>query len=285
MVIFCIFFIPSSGKAKNLLQMFSLKVSGGYGNTTGGDFGNLISGMNSQFADIATLYGATVTDELKNVGWGPEFESELIFKPYPNIGIGLSVGYMKRRVKSRGEMKIGSWARTSLSWEPTYTAVPVKLSGTYYLQMAPKITAYLTAGIGYYLAKIDYTTRVEHQLYNVLQWEQDEGQLKDHGFGFHGGVGFEYPLVKNIALYAQGLWRSTHLNDWKASSTHREDWGTQVDSGTFWFVEQWNQETGKYYPTVLVSDTRPSGQTLRNVKKADIGYSGIIFGAGLKFTF
>ena len=285
MVIFWIFFIASSGNAQNLLKMFSLKVSGGYGNTTGGDLGNFIDGINSQFTDIATLYGATVTDELENVSWGPEFESEVIFKPFPHIGISFSVGYMRRTVKSRAEMKIGSTARTSLSWEPTYTAIPFKLSGYYYLQIAPKMNVYLTAGIGYYLAKIDYTTRVENQLYNILQWEQDEGQAKDNGLGFHGGVGFEYTITKNIALYGQGSWRYTHFNDWEVNNTHREDWGTQVDSGTFWYVEQLNQENGKYYPTFRVSEEDPSSPALRNVKKLTIAFSGIIFSAGLKITF
>lgn len=285
MVLVCIFFTTSLGNAQNWLKKFSLRVSGGYGSTTGGDFGRLVNGLNSHLADITTLYGGTVTDELENVGWGSEFEGEVIFKPFPNIGIGFSVGSMRRTAKSKAEMKIGSPARISFSWEPSYTAIPFKLSGYYYLQIAPKMHAYLAAGIGYYLAKLDFTNRVENQLYNVLQWEQDETQAKDNGLGFHGGLGFEYTITKNIAFYGQGSWRYTYLNDWEANNTHSEDWGTQKDSGTFWYVEQFDQENGKYYPTVLISKEASLSPALRNVKKLEIGFSGIIFAAGLKFTF
>ena len=144
--------------------------------------------MNSQLTDLSTVLDLTVTSRLTSMNWGPDIEGEFVFNLNERLGVSLGVGYIRRSDESLGQMDLLPIARFSFGWAPTLTAVPILLSGYYTLAIASKLSVFFKAGVGYYFAKFKYVNRNENELLGVVLWNQDEGEAKDSGFGFHSAV-------------------------------------------------------------------------------------------------
>jgi len=279
----CFFIMPAYGQ--DSLKRFSLKFSGGYGNTSGGDLDNVISGLNSMLSDMAAILDLTVTSQLEDMNWGPEFEGEFIFSLNEKFGLGLGVGYIRRSEESLGQMELLPLARGSLSWAPEFTAIPILLSGYYTLPIAKKLNAFFKVGIGYYFSKLKYVNREETEVLGIVLWNQDQGEAKDSGFGFHGGIGLEYGISQSIAFFVEGMGRYANFEDWDVDNISSNPWGSSEMSGKFWYVEELNPMTNKYYTSIELSPQIPSDTGLRNVRKMAIGISGIVFKLGIRVRF
>ena len=280
-----VFLMTSPGLAQESYKKFTLKVSGGYGSISGGDLTTVADGLNEQLADIARLAGASTSGEIKNAKWGPEFEGEFIYNFTERWGIGLGVGYIRKSIESGAQLQIGTYAGISIDWEPVYKVIPITLNGYYNFPVASKANAYVKGGVGYYFATWDYKIRQENELVGITIWEENEGSAKDSGLGFQGGLGFEYSLSDSVALFVEGSGRLVNLKNWDVENVNRNALGTDSETGTFWYVEEYEEDTGKYYPSLELSDDEPSDPDYRNVRKAEISLSGVVFKVGVKFCF
>jgi len=151
--------------------------------------------------------------------------------------------------------------------------------------MGSGVSAFVRAGIGYYFAKLTYLNREETDLLGIFFWDQDQGEAKDRGIGFHGGIGLEYGVSRNIAFFVEGMGRYVRFQDWDVDNTSTNSWGSSALSGEFWYVEEWEPETNRYYPSIELSANLPTESGLRNVRKLSIGISGIVFKMGLRLRF
>jgi opacity protein-like surface antigen len=242
-------------------------------------------GVNETLADLAALAGFTVTDELKGMNWGPEFEGELIFHFTRHFGVSLGVEYTRRKSDSMGAVELGSLASLSLSWAPEYMAFPIKLSGYYFIPLGEKINIFAKAGVGYYIAKLKYKIQVEETLLDDTYLEQQTGEATDNGFGFHGGLGVEYRIATNFDLFVEGTGRYVNLKDWDVENNTTSSWGNSYETGKFWYADEYNDGTDKYYASLEISKEMPEGPELKNVRKAEISLSGITFRLGVKIRF
>jgi len=284
--ILCIFFLTNAGNSQDFLKKFSLKISGGIGSAAGGDFNALPEGVNSQAADLIPALGFTKTGELENPKWGPDFEAELVFSLSRNFEVGLGVGYQKRTKESSLELSLDSLMNATLTWEPEYSLIPLTLSGYYSFPIASKMNSFLKAGIGYYFAKVYLKLREEYEsFFGQDGWEEDEGDAKDSGFGFHGGLGIEYNLTGTISLFAEGMGRYLKITDWEFEGTTSYASGVSKFSGTVWYMEVLQGEMSKYYPSLGVSEERPTGPGVRNVREAEVDFSGFSFRIGIRIRF
>lgn len=284
-VVLCVGLMTSPGKAQSSSKKFTLKASGGYGSLSGGDLATIVDGLNEQLADISRLAGASISGEIKNAKWGPEFEGEFIYSLNERWGVGLGVGYIRKSAESGAQLQIGNYAGIRFDWEPVYKVVPVTLNGYYNFPVSSKMNAYVKGGVGYYFAAWDYKIRQENELVGITVWDENEGTAKDSGFGFQGGLGFEYGLSDSISLFVEGSGRLVNLKNWDVENVNRNALGSEMDTGTFWYVEEYEEDTGKYYPSLELLDEEPSDPDLRNVRKAEISLSGIVFKVGVKFRF
>ena len=280
-----VFLMTSPGVAQDSYKKFTLKVSGGYGSISGGDLTTVAAGLNDQLADIARLAGASTSGEIKNAKWGPEFEGEFVYNFTERWGIGLGVGYIRKSIESGAQLQIGTYAGISIDWEPVYKVIPITLNGYYNFPVASKANAYVKGGVGYYFATWDYKIRQENELVGITIWEENEGSAKDSGLGFQGGLGFEYSLSDSVALFVEGSGRLVNLKNWDVENVNRNALGTDSETGTFWYVEEYEEDTGKYYPSLELSDAEPLDPDYRNVRKAEISLSGVVFKVGVKFYF
>ncbi len=283
----CVFLLTMSGNAQDILKNFSLKLSGGVGNTETADLNDFIVGINSQFSDIGSLLRLTQTGEIKDVNWGLDLEGEFIFNLSENFGVGFGVGYMKRTESSMGELSLlAPLARISVTWEPEFRVIPVCLNGYYFYPVANKMNIFLKAGVGYYSAKIKFLTRQEQEGIFESGWSQSDGEGKDSNIGFQGGLGFEYEVSDNVLLVAEGSGRYVNFNDWDVEDDYTDSTGQSLlETGTFWYTEELNELTEKYYPSLQLLEERPQETGFRNVRKAEFGFSGFSFKIGIRIRF
>lgn len=286
LTILCVFLLASAGNAQDFLKRFSLKISGGLGSTSGGDFNALPDGMNALAADLVPFFGLTKTGELENPKWGLDFEGELLFSLSENFGVGLGVGYLRRTKETSLELALEPLMRAAITLEPELSLIPVSLSGYYFFPIGSRMNAFLKAGIGYYFAKASLKFREEYESFlGVDGWEEDEGEGRDSGFGFHGGLGLEYSPTATVSLFAEGMIRYLSITDWEFEVSTTYDSGVIKGSGTVWYIEEFIEATGKYYPGLQISEQKPTGPGYRNVEAAGVDFSGFSFRVGIRIRF
>lgn len=287
LMIMVLVFLSTSMQAQETFKKFNLKLSPGYGNLMGGDLLDVTKGLNEMMADLSSLVGGTVTDELGYPKWGPEVEAEFVYNINKKFGIGIGSGYISRKNDNYVEMKLEPLFSGSFSWDSKYQAIPINLNGYYFLPINSKMKVYLKAGIAYYFTKLTFKRRTEFELPGFPnEWDQEDIKAKDNGFGFHGGLGVEFKITKGISVCAEGMGRYASFKNWEAESTYTDSLGNALSqSGTFWYVEEFLLDTGKYYPSLTLSKQKPLDPDFRNVRKLEINFSGSSFRIGIKIGF
>lgn len=282
-IILFIFFLSAVVQAEDSFKRFTLKLSGGIGNSSADDMRHLVEGLNTQIEDLAAVTGFTKTGGLEYANWGTNVEAEIVLRLSRSFGIGLGVGFLKRGKESSIGMELASDANSSFSWAPEFRAIPISMSGYYFLSVAPRLNVFLKAGLGYYFARLKYRVREENALLGILEWNQSEGTTRDSDIGFHGGLGIEYSISGNIAFYAEGIGRSAIFNNWKVNDEYTDSTGEQVKrSGMFWYSEEFMVATNKYYANIQLSEQEPSYPWLKNVRKARFSFSGFTIRVGIR---
>ena len=90
-LLFTIFMTTGMSQA----QGFRLKLTGGYGTVTTGDYNAFGDGMDRLLVIIEGL-GASTEGEFNKINLGFEYEAEFILSLPAGLGVGVGVGYIQR---------------------------------------------------------------------------------------------------------------------------------------------------------------------------------------------
>jgi opacity protein-like surface antigen len=282
-------FLVGISQAQDFIKGFSVKLTGGYGTMAVGDFNTVMEGYDTLLNDIASILGLTREGELKEINWGFEYEGEFIMNLTENFGIGIGAGYIRRKEKSESSVKAAPFFNLTFSGEPEITAIPIKLSAHYFFPVTSQVNVFLNGGIGYYFGKINYHLRSDIQVLDEPEESgKIEGEVKDNALGFHGGIGVEYNVAKNIAFFVEGAGRYAKLKDWEGDETQTLD--SQIaeqKSGTLWYYEGLVSDFGteKYYSSFELQEGKLTWPDIRNVRKAEGDLSGFSLRAGIRIKF
>jgi opacity protein-like surface antigen len=180
----------------------SIKLTGGWGYTLIGDINTHLESLNN----IETFESATgEITKLKN--WSPDWEAELRLNISRSFGISLATsGVINQKNESHlvtmGPGIWGGWTGTFIFKPEAKARMPVKLGMYYNFPIISRINVFSTAGIGYYSASISKYTKFHEivsspgESYWMSQYWKTDYKAN---LGFHGGIGMEYSLTKNIA--------------------------------------------------------------------------------------
>lgn len=265
---------------------FSFKVTGGYGTILTGDFNKVISSFYTQLLNLAGAFLSSKEGEFEKIPMGIDYEGEFILNLTKNIGIGIGVGYIQRSIASEARLKLGSLFG-NYKLEPKGTAISAKLSAYYLYPVGTRINIFVNGGIDYYFERITYYSKVEINSSELIFYKKYEGSAKDNGIGYHGGIGFEYNVAKNIGIYIEGAGRYVKLRDWHGdyTLTYSKEIINKT-SGTFWYYEELDESTGEYYSNFTISKEKPTfkskEQNYRNIRKAEITLSGFSIKIGIR---
>ncbi len=283
LTILFIFSIQSSIQAK---APFSFRLSGGFGMISGGDFNAFIDSQNALFEDTASLLGLTKEGKFKKINWGPDLEAELIFHLNDNLAIGLGAGYILRKKDSKTTLKYESIYYNLTEFQPEISVIPIKLSALYFRRIFSKTKLFVRGGIGLYLGKMDYSMDMDETILGFNYIVKTTGKVTANSIGIHGGMGLEYDLKKNISIFFEGKARYAKLKNWKGEEIFSGlEGGSITRSGTLWYYKSFDQDFGKYYSNLRLSEEKPTGSNLQNTREFDNNLSGISFGGGIRISF
>lgn len=271
--------------AQEVVPKFNLKLSGGYGKIVGGDLPQVIDEINQLVKDMANHTGANVTSTLENAEWGPEFEFECVYNFNQKFGLSLGLGYICRKNDTSAALALDSLMNASLTMEYSSRAIPILLSGYYYLPLGSRTKTYFKAGVGYYFGKLNSLLREEAMQDGIADWEENEAEATDSALGIHGGIGFDFKLTKTLSLFAEAAGRYIKLNNWEGKNTYSAEWGSGTERGYFWYTEEYNHETGKHYANLIMLPHEPTWAEYRNTRKAEFNFSGFALKLGVMIAF
>jgi len=267
------------GLASVLPKTIQLSLNLGAATSGDGDIAALARGFDGYAGDLADILGLRKSGDIEWTKWGRTLGGEIILGFSPRIRLGLGIGLISKARDSRSE--IGPYPLLEGELNFGLRVVPLTLTGYFFFPMSEKIQIYIKGGPALYWGRFTYdfitlAQGVENRI---------EGKIRDRAPGFHGGLGLEAVLSNRLALFAEAEGRYVKFIDWIGDETE----GTrQVTSAPVWYAEEMYEgpaQTGRFYPSIVVSEETPQRSWLRNVRRFETNLSGVRIQAGIRIGF
>jgi opacity protein-like surface antigen len=282
---FIVLFGAAEARSQIPGEKFSLRISAGYGFSGFGDVNMAEKGHNARFADLADSMGFDKTGELALPHQGLDFNGEIVLRVAKPLEIGIGLGRLFR-AKNDSMVAIeesSSGARSFVRWTTKATATPLLLNAYYRLSISPRLSGFIKAGLGYYIANLELATEKESELLGIETWSRLISKGRDYALGYQAGLGIEYGISGTFSLFAEGGWRFVNFKNWSITYDYASNSLTDTTrTAMWWSVEELNRDTGKFYPGLVYSDQEPAGAIYEQVRKAEIDFSGWTIQLGLK---
>lgn len=210
-----------------------------------------------------------------------DFEGDFIFNITPQIGIGVGAGYIQRARTSEVTVRLREGYEINAARKLQVSAIPIRLGVFYTLSMNKMINIVFNAGAGLYLAK--YSCNKEP----ILTGEPVINQTANaSGFGFHTGVGFEFNLSSNIAFVIEAQGRYAKIGGFEGTIKYYYGYPPEyTEQGKLYYYDSYSYGVTDSYPHIRVSEKKPSGYGIKNVREAKVDFSGFALRAGIKINF
>lgn len=291
-----------AGQQPTAKHAFSLVVREGFGSIRMGDLNTTLRSFNQAFDFAREISPQVLVGEINAIpDTFRDWEVELQWNAWWGFSLGISVSAPARFYgKSALTYTIVDFAGTQTE-DFTYESevrmsAPLMASLYKTFSILPRTKVALTAGIGFYRARLAQT-----QLWN-FRLPTDATDLTSFYFdvsgrrtGFHGGVAIEYDFNNRFSILAEGLWRSAKIEHLTGSRSVREQaWdsmgnllfsvGDSEEGPLYHYIGE-DLLTGELHEWLLVNDFPPPwyGPAFpRDIREAFLDLSGFTFKIGLR---
>lgn len=275
---FAVLCVWSSGPAWG--TELDLKLFGGYNYLWGGDLNTGTEGFTNFWLDLVRAAGWSVGGTYKPAHFGFSFGGDLIFLLSPTLGIAFGAEYLQASPETNFSLTHASDSGNIIV-EPNASAVPLKVSLYVSIPSGTGFRTTLHVGAGYYLAKMSSRVRLEEGG-DFIQWENTASA---NGFGFHGGLGFEFELSPAAALFLEARGRYAKFGGFDGDMVLSDTSGSVTESGKLYYWEE-QGITAQFYPVLMVADTEPTPTSYRrNIREGKVDFSGAGVVGGLVIRF
>jgi len=283
--------IASSEERENFKPRFSIKLSGGLGYIGFGDINTHLESYDNYLSEMTNYEGG----KTKALHYGSDFEGEFRFDISSKFAIGIGIGFMTGKNKTYFEYEGPFPFHTP--WEfgqsyflkPKVKTIPFKLKIYYLLPISVRANFFLNVGSGYYFSKASLYKCHWSSAYAgwwVIYTKEEKYDVSSNGFGFHGGIGFEYSIANNLALVLEVQGRYARLSNLKGNRYFSIGTFSHYDEeeGTLYIGERdfTDEGYGENCPDLIISSSKPSGEGFRNIKEVSLDLSGITFRVGIR---
>jgi len=277
-VLFFMFFVFLVYSEAPPEKKFELKLSGGISRLSGTDYDASDRGWDYLRKASMENQGGTYVWEQNSLDWGWEIAGEILFNLSSRFALSGGVGYIAGKSTSKGTTALEG-ITTINEADLKAKAIPVTVGIYYFLPISSRSRVYLSAGVGYYFASF---TRAYLREDNTPYWINADFTGSGGDVGFHGGIGFEYVMSKSIAIVIEGFGRYAKIRGFEGTRSRGDsnDWSDSVD-GNYYYSERfvWTDE---WVSRTNIGTSPPSGDDVRNVRDAEIDFSGFTIRFGLK---
>lgn len=275
---------------------FSIKLTYGINNNSWGDINKCLKSFNSSelFDYMRVNFPDLITGEIRELNnsasdWEAEVRIEV------GLRFALSLAASEKIIQKNESFltyiyrgSVGDQISSYTFMPEVKVSMPVRLGICYKLPLSSKINIIFNTGGGYYSAKVSEYWKLEQTFpsgdsgWTTRYWETDPKRV----FGFHGGIGLEYSLVKNFALVVEFQRRYAKLKDLKAivQREGRHSGGIHEDKGALYYFNMWDVGIGTRYDNLEVWETPPdfSIWDMTDIRKAVLDLGGFSLRAGFK---
>lgn len=275
------------GQEENFKPKLSIQFKGGFRYMSVGDINTHLESLDN-YISHRTFYEGGKTKKINN--YGTDFEGELRLDLSPKFAISVGIGYMSGKSRSDFET-IGSFPLQTPVIGPFYwhkffseskvKTIPLKFGIYYTLPISSRINLFINSGLGYYFSKASLDkTHVPLPLegYGIDNTRYHEYDVSSNGFGFHGGIGFEYNISNHLALVLEVQGRYAKIKNLKGKRLYYSWWGPdKEEEGTLYIGERdlTDEGYGQNCPDLIFSQSRPSGDEFQNIREAILDFSGV----------
>jgi len=259
----------------------SIKLTGGMVYLFANDYDKGVKGaydyISDNFNEVTGTYGS--------FRFGQNFGGEVIVSLDRTFSLGLGGGYFLVAKQSAFGYKWSTYSEEE-TYKPRLSLIPITLNLHYFLPLSGALSLDVFGGLGYYLARFQYESRLTTDFFSYEQTKTFNA--RKNVFGLQGGIGLEFRLNSLLGFILQVEGRMAALSDPRGDWTEQESWFLGVRQaggadGSFWYYEKNDSE--RVYPQVTFSNTEPSDPSFSNIRKGTINLSGISAAAGLKIRF
>jgi len=287
---------------ENFKLRLSFKLTGGWAYTSIGDINSHLESFNNNetFEEDRRMGSESIMGEITKLNnWSSDWEAELRLDISPHFAVGLATsGALHQKnedcLSMSGPGAWGGWTDI-LTFRPEIKArMPVKLGIYYSFPLVSRVSVFSTAGIGYYSASISKYERFREILYPGRgiygMWKYWETN-RNSSLGFHGGIGMECSLTKNLALVLEAQGRYVKIKNLKGTRQEpdsNDPFKIYERQGTLYYYFYSRQGMGSVLSNfdLDIYEEPPWGTipeiSISDVRKAVIDLSGFSLRVGLR---
>jgi hypothetical protein len=285
-----------------MAETISFKLSYNTASMSKGDLNTWIESYNSLWNDWQSKWGGQLDGQLDPVKYGPKYEVEIRIP----IIYGLSLNLAGSSFSSSKEGTIQFINGTRDQTEKDYIrneikGFPIKI-GFSYIQSLPFLeNLYVFGGIGRHIAFLKYTYFQDYELSisNLSYTLTRENTYHSEALGVYATLGFEYDLIKNIAIVAEAEKIWSKADGFKGAYTSEltdpfeNDQEKESGKASLYFYENKQWWNDKYYYALTgheikpkEPDDYPSGvEDIQNLRQGEFDLSTFSFKFGFRFKF
>jgi opacity protein-like surface antigen len=269
---------PASAEAFEV----KFRLYGGYGYSLGGDLNSGAKGFGIMYADLLELMGGVNRGSFEEAHYGAQFGGDIIFMLSPNVGLGLGAESFGMS-KASSITNQGTLSSYATEFDVEASAVPLKLSLFFCAPMGSGARLTLHGGVGYYLAKMSNQVRVTNS--TTSAFIQLGNDAESQSIGFHGGLGFEFDLARNVSFFIEAQGRYAKLGGFSGEHKFETNGGSVSGPGDLYYYEILGF-TGDFYSLIECVDGAPAeSASQKNIREAKIDFSGLTALGGIIIRF
>jgi len=285
-----------------MAESISFKISYNTASVSNSDLNTWIESYNALWNDWKSKWGGQLGGQLDPVTYGPRYEVEIRIP----IIFGLSLNLSGSSFSSAEEGTIQFVDDTRNQTEIDFTrnevkGFPLKI-GFSYIQSLPFLeNLYVFGGIGRHIAFLKYTYLQDYELSisNLSYTLTRENTYNSQALGIYATLGFEYDLIKNIAVVAEAEKIWSKADGFKGAFTSElidpvENTQTQeTGKASLYFYENKQYWNDKYYYSFSGHEIKPEEPDdyptgvvdIQNLRQGEFDLSTFSFKIGFRFKF
>lgn len=271
----------NAGPASEAGPRFSIALKGGWTSVSGGDLATIQTDWNAYLAEwVKQNSGTSLKGDYRALGGAWTAGADVVFRLSRRWGLSLGTDrlYFARGAGDNRTEVAAPYGTTVDTRDLRASAIPVRLGIIRWADFSPKWRAFLTAGAGYYFARVTLDDRSEFAEGSY----RDKTEARADGFGFHGGAGLEYNLTNRLALVLEAAGRIVRIKGFDGSRTHITASGSYTEDGRLTYFEY--EDFGRWFGWTEIRNSPADHPDTRGSRDARVDFSGLGVRIGLRFS-
>jgi hypothetical protein len=285
-----------------MAETISFKLSCNTASISRSDLNTWIESYNMLWNDWQSKWGGQLDGQLEPIKYGPKYEVEIRI---PIIyGLSLNLAGSSFSSSKEGTIQFVDATRNQTEKDITKNEVkgfPIKI-GFSYIQSLPFLeNLSVIGGFGRHIAFLKYTYLQDYELKisNLSYILTRENTYRSEALGVYATFGFEYDLIKNIAVVveAEKIWSKADgfKGDYISELIDPVENAQEKESGkaSLYFYENKQWWNDRYYYAFTgheikpqESDDYPTGVVdIQNLRQGEFDLSTFSFKIGFRFKF